>query len=330
MQTIKWGIIGPGAIAEEFVRDLSFAKRNHQVIAVLSRTMESANKFISKFSIPKGYTRIDELITESRPDIVYIATPHPYHFESALFCLQNKIPVLCEKPLCINEEQCRKLIEASRGNNVFLMEAMWIRFLPSIQNLLNFIGNGTIGEVLIIQAAMHYKAPYDPDSRYFDRSLGGGSLLDLGIYPVFLSILLLGKPEIIKAVTTLTDDKVDSISSVVFKYANGSQAILESSLVINNDEPAIIHGSKGTIKILHPWFEKSPGLEIHEDGKGVRIYPVRWEGHGLQFEVEEAVKCLEDKKIESQLMPHSLSLEIIKALDEVRRQNSIKYEAFEQ
>lgn len=330
MQTVKWGIIGPGTIAEEFVRDLSFAKGNHQVIAALGRTAEDTNRFTTKFDIPKAYTAIDGFIAENKPDIVYIATPHPYHFESALICLQHKIPVLCEKPLCINEQQCRKLVETSQRNNVFLMEAMWIRFLPSIQHLLRIINEGTIGDVLIVQASMHYKAPYDPDSRYFDRSLGGGSLLDLGIYPAFLAILLLGKPEIIKAVTTLTDDKVDSISSVVFKYANGSQAILESSLVINNAEPAIIHGSKGTIKILHPWFEKSPGLEIHEDNKGVRVYPTKWEGHGLQFEVEEAVKCLEDKRIESELMPHSLSLEIIKALDEVRRQNSIRYEAFEQ
>lgn len=329
MQTIKWGIIGPGAIAETFVRDLSFTKKNHQVIAVLGRTQESANKFIAKFDIPHGYSGIKEFITDGKPDIVYIATPHPLHFESALICLRNKIPVLCEKPLCINEEQCRTLIDASRSNDVFLMEAMWIRFLPSIQHLLNFINKGTIGDVLIVQASMHYKAPYDPDSRYFDRSLGGGSLLDLGIYPVFLANLLLGKPEIIKAVTTLTEDKIDSISSVVFKYANGSQAILESSLVINNDEAAVIHGSKGTIKIMHPWFEKSPGLEIHEENKGVKIYPTKWEGHGLQFEVEEVIRCLENKKIESELMPHSLSLEIIKALDEVRRQNSIKYEAFE-
>src|SRR5437868_11813664 len=160
MQTIKWGIIGPGTIAETFVRDLSFAKRNHQVIAVLGRTPESANKFTAKFDISNGYTGIREFITDGKPDIVYIATPHPLHFESALICLRNKIPVLCEKPLCINEEQCRTLIDASRNNDVFLMEAMWIRFLPSIQHLLHFINKGTIGDVLIVQASMHYKAPY--------------------------------------------------------------------------------------------------------------------------------------------------------------------------
>lgn len=262
-------------------------------------------------------------------DAVYIATPHPQHYEQALACLENKIPVLCEKPITINAEQCEQLIAASKTNQAFLMEGMWIRFLPSISQVLHIIEQGYIGNITSIRASVSYKAPQDPDNRFFDPQLGGGSLLDLGIYPVFLSLLLLGKPNSVKAIGKLSPEGVDEACSILLHYKNGTHAVLESSLVSTLDIPAEIVGDKGIIKILDPWFEKASGIELQRKDDGKIIYPCHWEGHGLYFEVEEVIRCLENKQLSSNLLSHSFSLDMIKILDNIRNQIHVTYDMYE-
>jgi predicted dehydrogenase len=231
--------------------------------------------------------------------------------------------------MVINRRQCEELVNASRKHKTFLMEGMWLRFLPSIQHLLSLLKEGKIGNIVSIKANMCYKAPYDPESRYFDPELGGGSLLDLGIYPVFLSYLLLGKPDTIKAIGTLSKDKVDVTCSVLFHYRNGQHAVLESSLVTGTDLPAEISGDKGIIKILNPWFEKSKGLELAIFGEEKTVYETSWDGHGLQFETAEVLKCLERKQIESEIISHQFSLDIMEILDEIREQIQVIYKKYE-
>ncbi|RYZ34136.1 MAG: Gfo/Idh/MocA family oxidoreductase, partial [Sphingobacteriales bacterium] len=264
-------------------------------------------------------------LDEVQPDIVYIATPHPDHFQQALDCLQRKIAVLCEKPMTVNAEQCRQLIEAAKENKTFLMEGMWIRFLPSIQMVLRLIEEGKIGKVISIKAATTFKAPPDENSRYFNPDKGGGSLLDLGIYPVYLALLLLGTPRSIKAIAKLTDENIDENCSILFQYRSGAYAMLESSLIASGDAPAEITGEKGTIKIYHPWFEKANGIELTVEGEGKIIYPCPWNGHGMQFETEEVLNCLAEEKIESDLHPLSASLDLISTMDEIRRQIKVVY-----
>jgi predicted dehydrogenase len=329
MEPTKWGIIGPGNIAHSFVNDLPFVNTRQQVVAVLSDKKESAYEFAREFSIPRYYTNLDKFIREGDMDAVYIATPHPHHFEQAIVCLNNKIAVLCEKPMTINADQCRQLIKASQENKTFLMEGMWLRFLPSIKQLLRIIGEGAIGKITSLRASVSYKAPADPDSRYFDPEQGGGSLLDLGIYPVFLSLLLLGKPDSIKSIAQLSDEGIDEACSILLHYKNGSHAILESSIVSTLDIPAEIVGEKGVIKILNPWFEKASGVELQVNGEGKVIYPCRWEGHGLYFEIEEVINCLRNENISSELLPHSFSLEMIKILDKIRSQIHVVYDMYE-
>jgi predicted dehydrogenase len=176
---------------------------------------------------------------------------------------------------------------------------------------------------------MGYKAPHEPGSRYFDPQLGGGSLLDLGIYPVFLSCLLLGRPDSIKAIGTLSDEGVDETCAMLFQYDSGQHASLESSLLSQSDLPAEIIGEKGTIKILDPWFEKSKGIELisHEHGK--TLYPCEWEGHGLYYEVQEVLRCLEQNKIESEFLSHTFSLDMIQVMDEIRNQINVTYDMYE-
>jgi predicted dehydrogenase len=329
MKLTHWGIIGPGNIAHSFVNDLSLVTTPQRVTAVLGHNAESTAAFAKEFTIPDYYTDLDEFLKNDNMDAVYIASPHPHHYEQALACLGNKIPVLCEKPMTINAEQCGQLIAASEQNNTFLMEGMWIRFLPSIQQVLHMIRQGVIGRITSIRASISFKAPHDPENRYFDPELGGGSLLDLGIYPVFLALLLLGKPCSVKAIAKLSDEGVDEDCSILLHYENGSFATLESSLVSSLDIPAEIVGEKGIIKILNPWYEKASGIELQTGEEGKIIYPCHWDGHGLYFETEEVIKCVEEGRTASELLPHSLSFEMIKLLDAVRSQIRVTYDMYE-
>lgn len=328
MKITKWGIIGPGTIAHHFANDLGLLRSPQQVQAVLGHTKNNTESFAKEFAVPQLFSRLEDFVENADIDIVYIATPHTLHYEEALECLHHRIPVLCEKPMAINLEQCNGLISTAEKNKTFLMEGMWIRFLPSIRQLLHIIERGDIGRIVSIKASMSFKAPYNPASRYFDPDLGGGSLLDLGIYPVFLSLLLIGKPSTVKAIGNLSDKGVDEDCSVLLHYKSGQHAILESSLT-HEESHAEITGEKGIVKILNPWFEKSAGIEVHLFDEGTTVYPCQWYGHGLQFEAEEALRCLNEQKISSDMLPHEFSRTMIAVMDEIRRQIHVTYDLHE-
>lgn len=329
MKPTKWGIIGPGNIAHTFIKDLSYANSPQEVTAVLGHDSQKTYDFAKEYNIPDYYISLSEFIKNKSIDVVYIATPHPQHYEQALACLENKMHVLCEKPMTINAKQCEELIRASKENNVFLMEGMWIRFLPTIRQTLSIIQQGLIGKVTSVRASISFKAPHDPDSRFFDPEQGGGSLLDLGIYPVFLSMLLLGTPCEVKAIGKLSEEGVDEAVSILLHCQNGTHATLESSLVSTLFIPAEIIGEHGIIKILNTWYEKSSGVELERNGEGKVIYPCHWEGHGLYFETDEVVKCINNNQISSELLSHDFSLAMIKVLDEVRNQIHVTYDMHE-
>ena len=328
MKMTRWGIIGPGNIARNFVQDLKLLDGPQIVAAILGNTPDSTKQFAEDFQISNYYTDAEEFF-QHEMDVVYIASPHTLHYEHSLQCLQHHLPVLVEKPMAINLEQCEELTGLSKKNRAFLMEGMWIRFLPGIQQVLQMIKDGVIGNIVSIKASMGYKAPPDSNSRYFDPALGGGSLLDLGIYPVFLSLLLLGKPRTIKAIGTLSDQGIDEVCSVLFHYRDGQHAILESTLVSGSDLPAEIAGEKGVIKILDPWYEKSAGIELNIYGEGKVVYPCSWEGHGLQYEAAEVLNCLNTKEYESKLMSHAFSRMVIEVMDEIRSQINVVYDMYE-
>jgi predicted dehydrogenase len=329
MSPMKWGIIGPGNIARTFASDLSYSNLPQQVVAVLGHHSQATFEFAKEFQVQDYYTHLNDFLKNKNIDAVYIATPHPQHFNQALACLERKIPVLCEKPMTLNSDQCQKLIEASEKNRTFLMEGMWIRFLPSIRLVMSLIEQGLIGKVLSVRASVSFKAPHEPNSRFFDPEKGGGSLLDLGIYPVFLAMLLLGKPCSTSAIGKLSEEKIDEACSIILHFKDGRHANLESSLVSALEIPAEIIGEKGTIKILNPWFEKASGIELELEGEGKIIYPCSWEGHGLYFETEEVINCIQHNKISSDLLTHCLSLDMIKVLDDIREQIDLTYEMYE-
>jgi predicted dehydrogenase len=329
MQSLRWGIIGPGNIAHDFAKDLALVRPLQKITAVLGHHPETTQQFCESFAIPDSFTELPAFIEHAPVDIVYIATPHPMHFDQALACLEKGIHVLCEKPITINAEQCARLIAASQANNAFLMEAMWIRFLPGVRKVLSLIKEDTIGQLVSVKAAMGYRAPKDDDNRYFNPALGGGSLLDLGIYPVFLAQLLLGKPSRVQAAGRLSSKGIDETCAMVCSYDSGQYALLDSSIVSQTEQPAIIAGEKGVIKLLNPWFEKSIGVELQMYGKEKIFFPMEWEGHGLQFEIEEVLACVSNNKIESDALPHAFSLQIMETLDDIREQLHIVYEMYE-
>ena len=187
MESRHWGIIGPGNIACQFAADLQLLEKPQPIFAVLSHRKESAAEFAAEWKIKGSYTGLAEFLQHPGLNAVYIATPHPHHFDQALACLEKGLPVLCEKPLTLNAEQTGLLIKASQKNKTFLMEGLWIRFLPAIRQLLSIIDQGMIGNIVSINASISFKADQDEDNRFFNPELGGGSLLDLGIYPIFLA-----------------------------------------------------------------------------------------------------------------------------------------------
>ncbi|RYF98323.1 MAG: Gfo/Idh/MocA family oxidoreductase [Chitinophagaceae bacterium] len=231
MEALRWGIIGPGSIARDFADDLKLAPGKQKVTSVLSHRRESATEFAEEYHIGSIHTELSDFIKEREFDVVYIATPHPLHYEEAKQCLLNGIPVLCEKPMVMNSGQAAELLDLSKEKNTFLLEGMWIRFLPSIKKVLALIASGEIGSVISVKASMSFLAPKDPSSRYFNPELGGGSLLDLGIYPVFLAQLVLGTPSVIKANGKLSAQGIDETCSMLFQYPGGEHASLESSII---------------------------------------------------------------------------------------------------
>jgi scyllo-inositol 2-dehydrogenase (NADP+) len=325
---MRWGIVGPGNIAKEFAEDLKYVEGTScEISVVLGHEIENTKEFTKKFG-GIAVNNIDEFIN-TKPDAVYIATPHPLHFDQTLVCLENKIPVLCEKPLAINEKQVNGLVEASQKNRTFLMEGMWTRFLPSFQFLFNIIQSGTIGKIVHLHADMSFIAVKDKSNRFFNPELGGGSLLDVGVYPIYLSYFLLGNPDSICACGKVTEQHIDETCGMMLRYNNGNYAMLESSIITQTEGSAWIYGSDGTIRIKKPWTERPEKIEVIINNETSFKHIPSWQGRGFQYEVEHTIQCLKEGKIESEIVPHSASINVVKIMDEVRKQLNIIYPQYE-
>lgn len=325
-KTINWGIIGSGNIAEEFADDFKHVTNYNNVVkSVLANELKHAKSFAEKYNTSYYFDKNKLTDFFKIPvDCIYIATPHTAHAYYTTEALKRKIPVLCEKPLAINTKEVNDMIALAKANNTFLMEGMWIRFLPSITHVLEVISKGAIGKVISINANLSFKAPKDENNRFFNPDLGGGSLLDLGVYPVYLSYLLLGKPDRIQAFARLTNEKIDECCSAILSYNDSQYAIIESSIITSTDITAKIYGEEGTISILKPWNEK-PEAVIVEDNKYPHKKKFEWKGHGFQYEIEEVCNCITNKKTFSEKLSLRNSLDLMSIMDEIRGQTNIEY-----
>ncbi|MEM9547674.1 MAG: Gfo/Idh/MocA family oxidoreductase [Bacteroidota bacterium] len=318
---LRWGILGPGKIANKFVKDLLLID-DCELASVASRSLEKAENFARIYGAKHFYSSYKDLFEDKDIDIIYIATPHNSHMKFALEALNHGKHVLCEKPLAINKEQVSALIHAARTNNVFLMEAFWTRFNPTMEAVLSKIKNDEIGEVNYINADFCFYKDADPDSRLFNLELAGGALLDVGVYPIFLSYMIMGYPEDILATALLHKTGADLQTSAILKYNKGLST-LNCGFRSHSDMVAKIYGTGGKIFIDDRWHESS-GYRVEKDGE-VQAFSHPTLGKGFSYEIQECVRCIQAGKIESEKWSHQDSLNLISICDEVRRQVGVKY-----
>ena len=238
---IHWGILGTGVVAQDFVRGLR-AVPGAELSAVGSRTPANADKFARAFAAPHGYASYDELVNDRAVDVVYVATPAAFHRDHCLLALAAGKPVLCEKPFATTAAEAREVVAKARSARLFCMEAMWMRFLPAIARLRELLDKKVIGEVRLVSADMGFPAAYDPASRFFDPKLGGGAMLDLGVYLLSLAFFVLGRPDRVVAQATIGPTGVDEDSSTVLHYPGGKLAVLTASLRVELTGEALIIG----------------------------------------------------------------------------------------
>lgn len=325
MNKIRWGIIGTGKIARKLASDLLLSK-NAVLQGVGSRDIAKAKTFSESYHANSFYGSYEQLAKDPLIDVVYVATPHPFHFENTLMCLEHGKHVLCEKPMGMNANEVKAMVDMASSKGLFLMEGIWTRFIPAVEKMAELLNDGVIGEVTFIRADFGFKAAYNPEGRLFNKSLGGGSLLDIGIYPIYLSLLTLGVPKSIKALARMTETGVDSYCSMLFDYTHSGKAILESTIEVDTPTEAYIYGTKGFIK-MHHRFHHTQKLTVHRDGEPDEVIAINYTGEGYLHEIEEVNACIKAKQVESHKLPHSLSLNLSAVLDRVREEIGLTYSA---
>ena len=321
--SVKWGILGTGKIAKRFMQ-AAFYVSDAQVVAVGSREQHTADQFGAQYGVPKRYGSYDALLRDPEVEVVYVATPHTLHAENTLAALQAGKHVLCEKPFTINAQQAEQVIQAARAAGKFVMEGMWTRCFPVVREIVRRIQTGELGEIRYLQADFGFRPEFNPASRLFAPELGGGALLDVGVYPVALAFLVLGAPKQVVSHATLGATGVDELCSMLFLYDNGAQAVLSASLQVEMPKQANICGTLARIQLPAPWWKPSEAYLIRNDGTTEHLlYP--YEGDGLQFEIRHVHDCLRQGLTESQWMPLDETLAIMHTLDALRAQWGVRY-----
>lgn len=319
----RWGILGAGSIARKFVTGVQ-ALADHAVVAVGSRQQATADKFADDFKIPHRHASYEALAADPEVDAIYVATPHPMHKENTLTCLRAGKAVLCEKPFTINAAETQELIAEARQRKLFLMEAMWTRFIPIVREAHRLIKEGAIGPVRMISADFGFRAGFDPTSRAFDPALGGGALLDVGIYPLSLASMILGTPDRIAGLAELGQTGVDEQSAFILGYPQGQLAILSTAVRTNTPHDAVIMGETGMIR-LHPPFWIPKRMTLTVSGKGAQEIEIPYTANGYNYEAAEVATCVRAGKLESAIMPLDESLAIMQTMDAIRAQWGMKY-----
>ena len=320
---IRWGILGTGAIAAAFATALRQVT-DATLFAVGSRSQTSADDFAQTHDVVRAFASYAELAADPDVDVVYIASPHTAHFEHTMLCLGAGKHVLCEKPFALNSTQTEQMVALAKHNGLFLMEAMWMRFIPLIIELRRRVDAGEIGQVRMIQADFGFRAPRNPHSRLFNPELAGGALLDLGIYPLAFSALLLGEPTEITSLANIGTTGVDEQSAYVLKHEGGELSVLASALRTQTSMSAWVYGTDGRIH-LPKQFWRAKEMVLYRNEMEPESINLHYAGNGYQFEAQEVVDCLRDGKTESEIMPLRDSESLMGTMDTIRRQWGLTY-----
>ena len=319
---IKWGIVGAGNIAHSFSKDLALVNGG-KLVSVASRNLEKAQVFADEYGAPNAFGSYEELFKSNTVDVIYLATPHTSHADLSIAAMKAGNAVLCEKPMGVNKPEVVEMVKVAKDYNVFLMEALWSRFNPTIKKVKELVDNGTIGDIGYLHADFaFYALDREENGRLLNPDLAGGSLLDIGIYPIFLAYLMLGMPKDIKASANFYKTGVEMQCSMIFNYDN-AQAILYSGLNSDSEKKAEIAGSKGSI-FIHPRWHETTGYTIEKDGESTSN-EVGKMGKGYVHEIEEVQNCLTSGKKQSDLWSHQNSLDLIEIMDSVRKLTGIVF-----
>ncbi len=353
---VRWGIMGTGMVAKQVASCFEWAEQS-TLVAVGSRSEETAKAFASSFNIPKAYSSYEEMLNDDEIDVIYVATPHHRHKEDCLMCFDHGKAVMCEKPFSLDLEEASDIVKVARKKGVFCMEAMWARFFPALHDVKRRIDAGEIGDVISLTADFGYPTPYDPENRFFNLKKGGGALLDRGVYLLSLAHFLLGQHTSVESVADIGKTGVDETSNYLLKYSSGAVANLSATLMGYGTNEAVITGSKGSIRIHAPFFQPSsfsvsdkiskqripttPG-SMPKAGKvtqrlrrmampklskitGASLVTKPYPGVGYQFEISEVSRCVQAGLTESKTMPLDDTLTIMKLMDEIREQLNLTF-----
>jgi len=323
MSTVRWGVIGTGGIATSFVEDLKLLDGT-EVVAVGSRTQESADRFAAEHGIGRAHPSYEQLVNDDEVDVVYVTTPHPGHHAAAMLAIEAGKAVLVEKVFTMDAAEAESLVTAARAKGVFLMEAMWARFVPWAVRLRALLADGALGEVVQVIADHGQWFEQDRSHRLFAPELGGGALLDLGIYPVSFASMVLGEPSRVVAVSDPAFTGVDATTSILLQHPEGAHAVLTTTLRAVGPTAAVVVGTEARVEVDGPFYTPTGFTLIRRDGT-IERFDGQVQGRGLRFEAAEVVRCLEAGLLESDVMPLDETVSIMRTMDEVRRQIGLTY-----
>jgi predicted dehydrogenase len=313
----NWAILGCGKIARKFSNDLKLLP-NAKLYAAASRDLHKAEDFASENGFKKAYGSYEEMVADPNVDAVYVATPHSHHHEHSLLCLNHKKAVLCEKAFAMNKNEAEEMIACAKKNNTFLMEAFWTMFQPSFKKAMEIVKSGELGKLKIVRSDFAFNGVFDPQKRLYNVALGGGSLLDIGIYPVFAALTSLGKPEIIKTFADFASTDSEESISMIFKYKDGQMANLTSSFAGFSPTQTEYWFEKGYM-VLNPKWHAPTNITVWKEGGENQTFPSEHkDGFGYQYEAAHVMECLDSGKIESDKMTWQMSLDLMETLDRIR------------
>jgi predicted dehydrogenase len=322
-ETIRWGIIGTGSIAKQFAQGLR-ALPDAALVAVGSRTQAGADAFADEFGIPRRHASYAALAADDGLDAIYIATPHPMHKADTLLALRHGKAVLTEKPFTVNAAEAREVIEFAREQRLFLMEAMWTRFIPAMVRVRELLAQGVIGEPHLLTADFGFRTGLNPEGRLFNPALAGGALLDVGVYCLSLASMIFGKVDRITSMAHLGETGVDERAAMILGYAGGQLALLSTAIRTQTPMEAVLSGSEGQIRIP-PMFWKPARLSLTVYGKEQTEIEMPLVGNGYHYQAAEVARCLPAGQAESQVMPLDETLSIVEMMDTIRAQWGLKY-----
>ncbi|MCX6500690.1 MAG: Gfo/Idh/MocA family oxidoreductase [Arthrobacter sp.] len=320
---VRWGILGTGFIAGLQTSDL--VEHGFTVQAVGSRNPATAREFADRFGIPSSHGSYEALVNDPEVDVVYISSPHPFHYDNALLALNAGKHALVEKPFAMNARQAREMADLAESKGLVVLEAMWTRYLPHMVRIRELIGAGALGEVRTVIADHNQNLPKDPGHRLNDPALGGGALLDLGIYPVSFAFDVFGAPARIQAAASKTATGVDRQTAMIFEYADGQQAVLHCALDTAGPNRAAIIGTGGSIEIDPVWYTPTTFTRYDDGGNVVERFDEPVTGRGMQYQAWEVERLIAAGEVANDILPPHGSVQVMEAIDIVRTRIGLDY-----